>query len=95
MNDRMMLLERLFIGSSELDDGQSIPRPLAFGPPRGDPYRGTGFPGLEDLLQAAEDSGPGASQLYRNPLLRHLDQLALVVGRAARFLREPPDLWEP
>ncbi|XP_065559733.1 putative N-acetylated-alpha-linked acidic dipeptidase [Artemia franciscana] len=83
LNDKLMLVERMFIDPLGVSDRADIVNHILFAPSIKDTYASVGFAGLTDLIEAAKESG--AAEDWEN-VKKHLSVIVFMMQEAGNIL---------
>jgi len=86
-NDKMMLLEKIFLLPSGLPGRPSYKHAL-FSPAKFNLYAGAVFPGVEDLMHDFDDIDTSEKPERIKQLQRHLSDLMIMFRQATRWLSD-------
>jgi len=87
LNDKIMLLERIFLLPQGLP-GRSNYRHALFSPAKFDSYSGAAFPGVSDLLHGVDKLSQEEKKTRFKEVKKHLSDLMIIFRQAASWLSD-------
>jgi len=87
LNDKLMLLERVFLLPQGLPDRQNF-RNAIFSPSKLNSYAGTSFPGIRDLMQDFDKRLDNQKIVVLERVRKHLSEIMIVFRQAKNWLED-------